>query len=278
MATQAFGLLLALTMVIVSDESAPSTQATAWAFVAGISGVIGLTGLFLALARGAMGLVAPLTAVIAATVPALVGILRGDPLDPLVALGMLLALGAVVAVAMPDRSPTLESASPRSASTVMADPATDASPPRGRLAEWALILMAGLGFAGFFLGVDLAHGAAAGPWWTLTIARVASLSVILVAVGVLVTRGRAPGTAGIRSVWMLVVASAIGDTSGNLFFVLSRAETTLAVSVVLSSLYPVSTAVLARVVLGERLSRLALVGVGLAIGGVVLIGYGSTAG
>ncbi len=77
---------------------------------------------------------------------------------------------------------------------------------------------------------------------------------------------------------MLVVASAIGDTCGNLFFVLSRSETTLAVSVVLSSLYPVSTAVLARFVLGERLSRIALIGVGLAIGGVVLIGYGSTTG
>ena len=49
-------------------------------------------------------------------------------------------------------------------------------------------------------------------------------------------------------------------------------------SVVLSSLYPVSTAILARVVLRERLSRLALVGVALAVAGVVLIGLGSTTG
>ena len=63
----------------------------------------------------------------------------------------------------------------------------------------------------------------------------------------------------------LVAASAVGDTGGNLFFVLSRSETTLAVSVVLSSLYPVSTAILARFVLHERLSRLALVGVALAV-------------
>ena len=52
--------------------------------------------------------------------------------------------------------------------------------------------------------------------------------------------------------------------------------TTLAV--VLSSLYPVMTALLARTFLGERLTRTALVGVGLAIAGVVLIGIGSTAG
>ena len=74
------------------------------------------------------------------------------------------------------------------------------------------------------------------------------------------------------------MVSAVGDTGGNLFFVLSRSETTLAISVVLSSLYPVSTAILARVVLHERLSRAALVGVALAVCGVVFIGIGSTTG
>jgi len=72
--------------------------------------------------------------------------------------------------------------------------------------------------------------------------------------------------------------SALGDLGGNLFYVLALGETTLAVAVVLSSLYPVATTLLARTFLGERLTRTAVLGVALAIGGVVLIGIGSTAG
>jgi len=261
-ATQAVGAVLSLSMVVISGEAMPAASALAWACLAGASGVLGLAGLFLALARGTMGLVAPLTAVIAATVPAVVGVARGDPLDQNVALGLLLALAAVALVAMPDRGRT----------------SAVAIGSHSRSGEWALIAIAGLGFAGFFLGVDQAHGDGAGAWWTLASARWTSLAVLLVVSGALFVAGRAPSARGIRGVLPLVAVSAIGDTGGNLFFVLSRSETTLAVSVVLSSLYPVSTAILARVVLQEHLSRLALMGVALAIGGVVLIGLGSTSG
>ncbi|MDQ3492981.1 MAG: DMT family transporter, partial [Chloroflexota bacterium] len=74
----------------------------------------------------------------------------------------------------------------------------------------------------------------------------------------------------------LVVLSGLGDLGGNLFFLLANAAGSLAVAVVLSSLYPVVTAVLARIFLHERLSRLRLMGVAAAIGGVVLIAAGQT--
>jgi drug/metabolite transporter (DMT)-like permease len=242
----------------------------------GASGLVGLAGLFLALSRGAMGLVAPLTAVIAAAVPAVIGIIHGDRPDPLVLVGMLLALAAVVAVAMPERTGSTTHGVLEGGPD---GPGHAASNGRTRqLGEWALILMAGLGFAGFFLGVDRASDQGSGVWWTLAGARLASVALIAILTAGLVIAGRMPQLHGSRAVLPLLVVSAVGDTGGNLFFVLSRAATTLSVAVVLSSLYPVTTAVLARAVFHERLSRLAVVGVILAVSGVVLIGLGSTTG
>jgi drug/metabolite transporter (DMT)-like permease len=88
---------------------------------------------------------------------------------------------------------------------------------------------------------------------------------------------RQPSFAGTAAGAPVLSLSAVGDLGGNLFYILALGQTTLAVAVVLSSLYPMGTALLARVFLGERLTRLAMLGVALAIGGVVLIGFGSTA-
>ncbi|RKY14877.1 MAG: EamA family transporter, partial [Planctomycetota bacterium] len=65
------------------------------------------------------------------------------------------------------------------------------------------------------------------------------------------------------------------DLGGNLFFVLAGAEGELAVVIVLTSLYPIGTAILARIFLHERLSPLRMLGVGLAVLGVILIGLGA---
>jgi drug/metabolite transporter (DMT)-like permease len=73
----------------------------------------------------------------------------------------------------------------------------------------------------------------------------------------------------------LALLSAVGDTGGNLFYILARSEGTLSATVVIASLYPVSTTILARLTLGERLSRVRIVGVALAILGVALIGLGA---
>ncbi|MBX3029556.1 MAG: EamA family transporter [Chloroflexi bacterium] len=261
---------LSLAMVVATGETLTAPGALPWAAGAGVLGSVGVAALYLALSRGTMGLVAPLTGVIAAAVPTAISLASGDVVGPVALLGMLLALGAVVAVAMPTAEPALDAGPGLSA-----DPAPGAT-IRARLVEWGLILLAGLGFAGFFLGIDQAHAAGGSSWWTLLGARAAACAVVLTAAGALAATGRLPSFAGTRPALPFIVLSAVGDTLGNLFFVLSRAETTLAVSVVLSSLYPLSTAMLARVVLGERLTRVALVGAALAIGGVVLIGLGTT--
>ena len=118
-----------------------------------------------------------------------------------------------------------------------------------------------------FLLVDRSAALGAGPsWGQLTSARF--MTVGLLAIGILATRQHRPATAGR---WPLLVAIGLGDLFGNAFFLLSNAEGALSVAVVLSSLYPVTTIVLARFLLHERLRGGQLIGVAAAMAGVVLI-------
>jgi len=263
LAVQAIGTILTLAVVLASGERATELGPLAWAAAGGLGGLLGVTALYLALSRGTMGIIAPLSGVIAAAVPVLISVATGGAIAPVAVLGMLLALAAVAFVAMP--------ASDDAAATTHLD-------SRARLVEGALAAIAGLGFALYFLGVERAHGGGGGTWWTLLAARGAAFLVVTVMFVALVAVRRTPVLAGVAGAAPVLALSALGDLGGNLFYVLALGETTLAVAVVLSSLYPVATTLLARVVLGERLTRTAVAGVALAIGGVVLIGIGSTSG
>jgi drug/metabolite transporter (DMT)-like permease len=254
------GLVLAFGMLLPSGETLPTARGAGWAVAAGTGGVMGLCCLYLALSRGTMGLVAPLTALVAATVPAILGLAAGEPAGPMLLAGTLVALTAVVVIALPDRrigTPTV--------------PTFHGS----RTAEWALIVIAGLGFAGFFLGADRAHAEGSGTFWTLLLVRIAAVLVACAGTGALLALRRTARPRLPRALVPLALLTATGDTLGNLFYILAVAQGTLSVTVVLASLYPVSTAVLARVVLHERLSAVRLVGVGLAIAGVVLVSLGA---
>jgi uncharacterized membrane protein len=257
---QAVGLLLSLVLLTLSAEARPGAEALGWSAVAGVSGASGLFAFYLALSRGAMGLVAPLTALIAAAIPAMVGLVRGDGATVLVLVGMVMALVAVVVISLPGRS------------------VGAAGLPQGRgarLREWLLIILAGLGFAGFFLAIDASHHAGGAVWWPLFAVKVGGTGVALSVVIVLLVLRRAPPLRIGLAALMMAALSGVGDLGGNLFFVMASDIGDLAVVVVLSSLYPVGTAIMARVFLHERLGRVRLAGVGLAIGAVALIGFGS---
>jgi len=146
--------------------------------------------------------------------------------------------------------------------------------------ELLLILLSGLGFAGFYLFIDQSRANGGETWWPILIVRLAGLSIVLAGLVGLIVRSAARGRGDRPSLRVpltllpLLVLSGLGDLGGNLFFLLANAAGSLAVAVVLSSLYPVVTALLARVFLHERLSRLRLLGVSAAIGGVLLIAVG----
>ena len=253
---QFVGLLVAGLLLLLSRETQPSPEALAYGAAAGAAGAFGLGCFYLALARGTMGRVAPLAAVLAAAWPAAVSLLTGGSVGPLALAGMLVALSSIVLISLPDR---------RLGTPVM--PTYHGS--RGQ--EWLLILGAAFGFGCFFLFIDASHDAGGAVWWPLFMVKLAGVISVVAAALVLAPLGRFPGIKLGAAVLLMGAIAGMGDLGGNLFFVLASDEGELAVVIVLTSLYPVVTAILARIFLHERLSPLRLAGVGLAILGVVLI-------
>lgn len=274
LASQGIGLIATLAVLAISSEPAPPSVALVWAAGAGLAGTVGLGGFYVALARGTMGLVAPLAALIGAGLPAVVGVAGGEQPSVVRSAGLLLGLGAVVLISLPGRR-----------RTAAAERAL-----RIDLRDLPLVVVAGLGFAGFYLLIDRALSEGADIWWSIAGVRVVGLTVVsAVLVGLLFVRGRGrrrmrlgelfgaarlDGRHGLLLLAPLLVLAGLGDLGGNGFFIVARQQDLLSVSVVLSSLYPVITTLLAAVLLRERLSRPQLTGVALAVAAVGLIGVG----
>jgi drug/metabolite transporter (DMT)-like permease len=240
---------------VLIGPPAPSLPALTWAALAGLSGITGLAAFYRALASGSMSLVAPVAAVIGAGIPAAVGIASGEPLVPAQSLGIVLAIGAVVVV------------------TAVGGAGADGASGLGRRPpELPFTLLAGLGFAGFFLAVDRASAFDPSPWWLLLAVRLAGLAAVLPILARLLRRpGGRPRID--RRLAVLLLLAGLADLGGNAFFVLARYAGFLSVAVVLSSLYPVVTVLLAVAVLRERLRSPQVVGVALALVAIGLIAW-----
>jgi drug/metabolite transporter (DMT)-like permease len=201
----------------------------------------------------------------------MVGIAGGEHLSPVRLIGIACALVAVVLISLPARP-----ASPAERRALRTD-----------IAELPLVVLAGLGFAGFFILMDRATEAGA-TWWPLATVRLVGTALVLVAAGVIIARRSAPtwrarasGALGIQQLrtssrsWAFLVPilliTATADLGGNVFYVLASRTDALAIAVALSSLYPVVTTLLAALFLHERLSRLQLAGVILATVSVPLL-------
>jgi drug/metabolite transporter (DMT)-like permease len=215
-----------------------------WGAAAGFAGAAGLVLFFRTLARNVMSVVAPVTAVTAATVPVLVGLLSGNRIAPWAAVGIVLALSAVVLVSAEGGLSALRSARP---------------------ASLAPALVAGAAFGFFFVLLD--RTSTASGLTPLVAARVASVALVVV----LATAGR-QSLRVTRPALPLVLLSGVGDMTANgLFLLATQHPGQLAITGVLASLYPVSTVVLAQSLLRERLAGAQVVGLGAAVAAVVLI-------
>jgi drug/metabolite transporter (DMT)-like permease len=274
LAAQVVGLLATLLILAPSNEALPPAAALAWAAGAGLSGIVGLGAYYLALTRGTMGLIAPLAALIGASLPALVAILGGEDVGPLRLAGIGLGLVAVVLISLPGGERTEE----------------ERRLVRLDIEELPLVVVSGLGFAGFYLGLDRSATEGGETIWPLLAVRIVGVAVALGAIAGLIMlrqrheplRRRAATVLGVdrmralpvAAMWVvpLFIIAGLGDLGGNAFFVLANAIDALSVAVVLSSLYPVITTVLAAVFLHERLRPLQVLGIVLAIVAVVLIG------
>lgn len=241
--------LLAVLLPLAGGD--PTARSLALGAAAGSVGAVGLWCLYRGLAMGRMSLVAPITAVGAATVPVAWGLARGERPSGAALVGVVIA---IVAVALISRSPTRAEA--------------DAEVATGLEGAVLLALVAGTAFGTVFVLLD-ATGADAG-FWPLVAGRTASI-VLLLTVTV------ASGQAMARPAWALlptIAGAGALDLTANALYLLATRRGLLSLVAVLSSLYPASTVLLARTVLGERLAAQQVVGLALALVGVVLIAAG----
>jgi drug/metabolite transporter (DMT)-like permease len=234
------GITLLAAIALALSEPFPLRIDLILGAVAGIVGTAGLVALYRGLASGTMGVVAPLTAIVTAAIPVLVGIfLEGPPAASQLS-GFVLALLAV---------------------WLISRTGTQALVFRSDL---ILPLTAGLGF-GLFL-VLIGYVSKGSVLWPLVAARAASISLLLPIV-LLPSRQRRPAL----SQFSLIVLVGLFETGGNAFYALAARTGRLDAAAVLGSLYPAATVLLARLLLKEELSRRQWLGVTAALVAVLLI-------
>ncbi|MGH3007961.1 MAG: EamA family transporter [Gaiellaceae bacterium] len=243
--SQLAGLLLVGTMALATQPHVPSGRELAWGAFAGVTGAIGLGAFYRALAIGTMGIVGPVSAT-GAIVPVAYGLARGEHPSILQGVGIIVAIGGVVAAAT--------------------EPLPEGT---GRkLATGAgLSLLAALGFGSSLLGLNRVSQAGV-IWGTLTL-RLTVIPIVLIAA--LLVR---PSTARLRPLLPILVATGLFDTGANLLYGASARHGLISVVSVLGSLYPIVLVVLGRFVLKERIAPVQLAGVGVALAGVALISAG----
>ena len=236
-------ILLAVALPFFLDDEFSGTS-VAWGAAAGVTGATGVTLLFRGLAGGRMSVVAPITGTVAAALPVIVGLVSGERPSPLALAGVGLALAAVVLVSSAKDE--------------------DASVGRTGVPE---ALGAGTSFGLFFVLLDRA-GDASGLW-PLVGARASSIAIIGIAA--LVVRSPLKPPSG--TLLGISVAGAF-DVAANLFYLLATRRGLLTLVAVLTSMYPGTTVILARVVLKERLRRIQLAGLVFAGAGIVAMAAG----
>jgi len=245
--SQCVGTLFTLVVVLVAGHGVPGATTLLYGLAAGLFGIVGLGALYTGLSVGRMGIVAPITSM-SAFVPVLVGFLRGERPAPVQIAGMVLTLIGVAFAARAEEQ--------------------EAEEEGKRLATgvgYALVAAATLGFTLVFLDIAGHRDAT----WAVFSMRLGALAVLGVAVAILRPSFRMPA----RSAGTLV-AVGVFDNGANLLFVLAAVRGLLSLVSVLGSLYPVSTVILARTFLHERMRRSQALGVAAALVGVALIAAG----
>jgi drug/metabolite transporter (DMT)-like permease len=242
--SQAVGLAVAIAILALVAEPNPGLVSAAWSIAAGASGMVCLVALYTGLATRPMGPISAVATVVGAAVPVIVGGLTGDRLRPQDVAGIFLAVTAIVFVTRPVEAGTMRI---------------------GRIGL-GLALLSGLGAAGFFVAMGQARAAGGATWWPLVVTRTASL--VLAA---LLTIGRRQVGETVRSVSPLMLVVGPLDMAGNAFFLLAAGRGALSLAVVVSSQYPAVTTVLARLFLRQRLARLQIAGIAIALLGIALI-------
>jgi drug/metabolite transporter (DMT)-like permease len=239
------GLVLVLAVIVASGEPWPGTRAAVLSLVAGVAGVCALGCFYRALAIGTMSIVAPISAT-GVALPVVVGVATGDTLSAVVSAGLAITVFGVILASREQHEDEQRAAAGRT--------------------SVALALVAALGFGSYFVLSDSA--ADASVLWLLALSRVLVPPALLA-----FARARGMSAPTRRGLAALGVAGAL-DVSATGLYGLANTHGALSIVAVVGSLYPLTTIVLARLVLGERIRPVQRVGVAAALVGVALVAAG----
>jgi len=240
----AFSLMLLISLS--QHAPLPSRASIFWSVLAGILGGVALALFYRALASGQMGLAAPVAALIGAAIPTLADIaLEGAPSRWSIA-GFILAVLAIWLITRPEPQGNND----------------ETGHPKGV----AMAALAGVGFAAFYMCM---HQTTGSPIFVAAIGRIASF----VATAVVVIATGAPLAMKLPSIGIAMLAGFL-DISGSALYIYASQRGRLDEAVVITSLYPAITVLLARLILKEHFSRWKFVGLLAALAAVPMIAAG----
>ncbi len=241
-ASQACGFVAITAVVLIGGRFDGSTDWVGWALMAGFTGAAGLVLFYAALASGTMGVVSPIAA-LGAIVPVIVALIQGETPSALGFVGMAVALAGAVLASGPEL--------------------------RGETGARSVLLAAGAGVCFGLALTALAYGARKDPILALWGMRLTSL--VIFAVVALAVRSLGGLT---WSDLPKVTVIGLGDTSANLLFGIAATMGMVSLTSVAGSLYPVATVILAWLVLNERMLKIQVLGVVLALVGITMVSAG----
>ena len=241
--SQAFGLLIGITIILVSSSWIKPNLSWDGYFLsgvcAGLLGFLGLIAFYTGLATGRMGVVAPISA-LSVLIPLTIAFINGEKPSSTQLLGMSIALTGAVFASGPEL--------------------------KGGLAVKPIVLAVIAAF-GFGTAIAfIARGSASSAIMTMTTMRFSTFIVALF----LFARFRTTGGFKKKDIPVLVGIGA-ADFIANLLLGVATTKGLVSLAVVLGSLYPIVTALLAFKILHERLHKIQYVGIGFAIAGVAVI-------
>jgi drug/metabolite transporter (DMT)-like permease len=242
---QTVSLFAVLVTLASMGTAVPGGATFAYGALGGVAGAIGIACLYYSFANGSMTVVAPISAVVGAAVPAAFGLATGDRPSPLAIVGMAVAIVAVALVS--GAIGEHERPTPRS--------------------SMAIAAAAGALFGVLFIAFDRTDPDSG--LWPLAAARLASVPFLVVLV--LVLRQKVGPR---RSMLRLAVVAGVLDMASNWLYLEATRGGLLSLVAVVSSMYPASTITLAMVVDGERANRWQWVGITLTLVALALVALG----
>lgn len=231
--------IILVSTVIIRGEQFSQPADLMWGALAGTLVMAGYGFLLNGFASGRMGIVAPVSGVLATAIPVIFSAFTEGLPRGLQLLGFGLALVSIWMLSRPEKFGS-------------------------RPAGLGMALLAGVGFGGFFTALDQVGESAI--FWPLAAGRLTAC-VLLVAFAFSTRRSLIPQVPPLA----LLALLGLLDVGGNLFFLLAVQTGRLDVAAVLASLYPAVTAILAWLISKEQMARLQVIGVAVAVLAIALI-------